>query len=249
MSIPAILTVLLPESDHGILETAATVGLQCASISALILQYRLLDEPRLATFYLTLYLDTFMDQYRVECGLPAGGQAPSELSILNHICDTDMFVQTPLTPIAGVIARSMRLLYGAKFNLKNRPTDECCRAFVRECVCVSMLGNYLNVRFDDPHLALHIADRIAITDNHHAGVHASVVNIAIAEYGVTFAALQPSNRYNEFYASILKSASTTLRGHETHPPKRLHEMHIEQVPIYQTRVPYIYIYIYITRVF
>ena len=235
MSVPNILRVLLPDCYHPILAEGQTVGSQCASISALILAYRLLCVPRLVTFYLTLYLDTFMAAFRRENGLPAGEAAPSELSMANYIGDSDMFVQTPLTPIAGVIARSIRLLYGAKFNLKNRPTDECCKAFVRECVLVSTLGNYLNVCFDDPHMALYIADRIAIIDS-VAPVHPSVVNLAIAEYGVTFAALHPSAYYNDFYATILKSASMSLRGRHMPPSRRIYDAPAEQVLQVHTKV-------------
>lgn len=218
MSLHAILTVLLPLREHVILALPVVcLDTHCAAISALMLVYRRLPAQRLATFYLAVFLDSHMAEYRMLHGLPTGSPAPSQLTLQDCIGDTDIVAHTPANPVAAVTARSLRLFLGLRFNIPNRPNDADCVAMVRDCVRVSALGNYLHARFNNPLLALTIADRIAIVDTAFGALmRAPFVDVAIAEYGITLIQTYPTNgiiiAWPSFVTTMKANADALLRG-------------------------------------
>ena len=216
MTTAEILAVLL--SDHAILQPDVDLDERCAMISALMLVFRGRPTQRLASFYLGLYLDSFIPAFRQRHGLTGTALPLSQLTLPDHIENFDLVTHTPMTPIAGVVARSFRLMRRQKFNIKNRPTDAECIDFVRDCVRVSMLGNYYDARFANLQCALTIKDRIEIVDTgYERGMHASLVDVAIAEYGVTLIQEHPPMQLDgvvwpDFVALMKQNADRCLRG-------------------------------------
>ena len=178
----SILEILLPVSEHYIFDSTDIVQ-QCANISALLYRYRMQSNPRLIIFYLTVFLDTFIPEYRLLFNLPGTRTAPSQLTLPDYIGKDEVITITPLHPIQRLITRSIRINSGLKFNIVTRPTDKNCIEDVILCVTTSMLGNYLHARFADPTLALSIESRIAIIDSGYiANLVAPYVDIAMSEY-------------------------------------------------------------------
>lgn len=220
-----ILEVLLPLSEHYIFDESDGILLQCAAISALLYQYRIHKTPRLVTFYLSVFLDTFIPEYRRICNIPGNRTAPSQLTLPDYIGKDEVITVTPRHPIQRVITRSVRINSGLKFNIVTRPTDNNCIDDVILCVTTSMLGNYLHARFIDPTLALTIASRIAIVDSEYANcMTAPRVDIAMSEYCTVMirehSYVSADNvNWMEFSAKIKDEADRLIRGTGTPLPR------------------------------
>ena len=210
-----ILRVLLLPEYHTVLLPVVSLETRCREISDLMLLYRANKSTRLTAFYLAQLLDSFIPAYRVGVG------APSQLTMQDHVSHNGVVTHTPHTAAACVVARAIRRQHDQKYSISHKPTDAKCNDFSEECVRVSMLGNYLHANFADPTMALTIADRVHIIDvGFIANMVAPYVDIALAEYGVTFIQDYPQMTTDgvpwvDCVTNIKNNADTCIRGTST----------------------------------